>query len=245
VSEHPPLRAVLFDLDGTLYHQPPLRALMVLELATLFLRGSPASAQRTLRGLSVFRRVREELRRVERDTPLERLQYEAAARRAGVPAAELEAWAHEWIEERPLKHLRRCRRRGLVELLDGLRDRGLRTGVFSDHPVRSKLQALGVADAMELQLCATDDEIDAFKPDPRGFQRACELWGLEPAQVLYVGDRVEIDGAGAARAGMPCAILGRSPTLIGRGDAATRATDDPIRVSSLSELLHGIDRRRA
>jgi HAD superfamily hydrolase (TIGR01549 family) len=245
VNEHPPLRAVLFDLDGTLYHQLPLRALMVLELATLFLRSSPAAAQRTIRGLSVFRRVREELRRVERDTPLERLQYEAAAERAGVPAAELEAWAHEWIEERPLKHLRRCRRRGLTELLNGLRERGLRTGVFSDHPVRSKLQALGVADAMELQLCATDDEIDAFKPDPRGFQRACQIWGLEPAQVLYVGDRVEIDGAGAARAGMPCAILERSPTLLRRGAAAIRATDDPIRVSSLSELLHGIDRRRA
>lgn len=245
MSDHPPLRAVLFDLDGTLYHQPPLRALMVLELATLFLRGSPAAAQRTLRGLSAFRRVREELRGVERDTPLERLQYEAAAQRAGVPVAELEGWAHEWIEERPLKHLHRCRRRGLVDLLDSLRDRGLRAGVFSDHPVRSKLQALGVSDAMEPQLCATDDEIDAFKPHPRGFQRACELWGLEPAQVLYVGDRVEIDGAGAARAGMPCAILERSPTLLRRGAAAIRATGDPVRVSSLSELLHGIDRRRA
>ena len=45
MSEHPPLRAVLFDLDGTLYHQPPLRALMVLELATLLVRGSPALGQ--------------------------------------------------------------------------------------------------------------------------------------------------------------------------------------------------------
>ena len=245
MSEHPPLRAVLFDLDGTLYHQPPLRALMALELATLFLRSSPAAAQRTIRGLAVFRRLREELRQAERDTPLERLQYEAAAQRAGLPVAQLEACAREWIEERPLKHLRRCRRRGLVDLLDGLRDRGLRTGVFSDHPVRSKLRALGVAEAMELQLCATDAEIDAFKPDPRGFQRACELWGLEPAQVLYVGDRVEIDGAGAARAGMPCAILERRPTLLRRGGASIRATDDPIRVPSFSELIHGIDRRRA
>jgi HAD superfamily hydrolase (TIGR01549 family) len=245
VSEHRPLRAVLFDLDGTLYHQAPLRALMALELATLFLRGSPAAASRTIRALAAFRRVREELRQAEPDTPLERLQYEAAARRAGVPVAELEAWAREWIDERPLKYLRRCRRRGLPDLLDGLRDRGLRTGVFSDHPVRSKLRALGVAQAMELQLCATDAEIDAFKPDPRGFQRACRLWGLEPAQVLYVGDRVEIDGAGAARAGMPCAILERRSTLPRRGGASIHATDDPVRVPSLSELIHGIDRRRA
>ena len=54
----------------------------------------------------------------------------------------------------------------------------------------------------------SDPEIDAFKPSPRGFLRACELWDLEPADVLFVGDRPEVDAAGAAAAGMPCVIIG-------------------------------------
>jgi FMN phosphatase YigB (HAD superfamily) len=37
---------------------------------------------------------------------------------------------------------------------------------------------------------------------------ACEVWRLAPSDVLYVGDRADIDARGAAVIGMPCAILG-------------------------------------
>jgi FMN phosphatase YigB (HAD superfamily) len=33
------------------------------------------------------------------------------------------------------------------------------------------------------------------------------MWQLPPDEVLYLGDCLEIDGAGAAAAGMPCAII--------------------------------------
>jgi FMN phosphatase YigB (HAD superfamily) len=69
------------------------------------------------------------------------------------------------------------------------------------------LHALGLAPAVSLTLCATDPDINAFKPHPKGFLRACTLWGVPPEQVLYVGDRPEVDAVGAAAAGMPCAIL--------------------------------------
>jgi phosphoglycolate phosphatase-like HAD superfamily hydrolase len=41
-----PIRAVLFDLDGTLYRQAPLRALMALELFALPLLFNPTRAPR-------------------------------------------------------------------------------------------------------------------------------------------------------------------------------------------------------
>jgi FMN phosphatase YigB (HAD superfamily) len=91
-----PIRAVLFDLDGTLYHREPLRILMALELAALPLRGSPAGAQRTWKALGVFRRVREELRELgAAEAPLERLQFELAAARAQMEVGELEAAVSE------------------------------------------------------------------------------------------------------------------------------------------------------
>jgi len=230
-------RALLFDLDGTLYRQPPLRLRMAVELLASPLRG-PRAALRAARGVSVFRRTREELR--GETGGLERLQYARAAERAGVDAAQLEEWVREWIHERPLRHLRRLRAAGLVELLDALAARGVRAGIFSDYPAHAKLDALGVGGRFDPVLCATDREIDAFKPDPRGFLRACDLWGLAPAEVLYVGDRADVDAAGARRAGMPCVLVGGSPTLPAVGDDSTHV----FAVRSLAEIVDAIDRDR-
>ena len=229
-------RALLFDVDGTLYRQPPLRLRMAAELLVSPLRG-PLEALRAARGVAVFRRMREELRDEEGD--LERLQYTRAAERVGVDAAQLEAWVREWIDERPLRHLRRLRAPGLVELLDVLSERGIRAGIFSDYPARAKLEALGVGDRFDPVLCATDREIDAFKPNPRGFLRACESWGLAPADVLYVGDRADVDAEGSRRARMPCVLVGGSPTLPAVGDDSTHV----FAVRSLAEIVDAIDRR--
>jgi len=81
--------------------------------------------------------------------------------------------------------------------------------VLSDYPTESKLRALGLAGRFSPVVCATDPDVDAFKPSPRGFLRACELWGLPPRDVLMIGDRTDVDAAGAIAAGMPCVIIGR------------------------------------
>ena len=115
----------------------------------------------------------------------------------------------EWMFQRPLKHLARVRRRGVVDLLSRLRDRDVRIGALSDYPTDAKLDALGVAEFFSLGLSTTDPAINAFKPHPKGFRHACLQWGLSPQEVLYVGDRQEVDGNGAAAAGIRCAIIGR------------------------------------
>jgi FMN phosphatase YigB (HAD superfamily) len=111
------------------------------------------------------------------------------ARRAGNDQVQIESVVIEWIHQRPLKYLRLCRRRGLEAFLTFLESKGIQVGVFSDYPVLDKLQALGLAERMSLALCATDPEINAFKPHPKGFLHACALWGLPPEEVLYIGDR--------------------------------------------------------
>jgi HAD superfamily hydrolase (TIGR01549 family) len=244
------VRAVLFDVDGTLYHQAPLRLCMALELAALPVRGptasrdsrdtpgAPESARRTWRALRTFRRVREELRdQGAADAPLVRLQFQRAAERLQMEVEELEAEVSEWIFRRPLRHLRRCRRGGADRLLDYLASRGIPAGVFSDYPAREKLEALGLAEKISLVACATDPEINAFKPAPRGFLWSCQRWGIEPSEVLYVGDRVEVDALGAANVGMPCAILSRRLGLAPQGTPPVRFT----RFTSFSGLQHAID----
>ena len=204
------IRAVLFDLDGTLYRQKPLRARMLRQLALLPLKTLSLRKTRfVLDSIRVFRKVREELRERGRpDESLDALQYSAPAEKLGCEPGELRSVVEEWMHRRPLPYLARCRFPHLEALLRALSATGKRAGVFSDYPPADKLQALGISGFFDLSLCATDPEINAFKPHPRGFLRACELWQLEPAQVLYVGDRPDVDAAGAAAAGMACAILG-------------------------------------
>lgn len=223
------VRAVLMDLDGTLYHQGPLRRRMARELLGMPLRAGPRTAARTLRRLRAFRSVREELRGLGRAAePLEEVQYAEPARRLRDDPGELRATVLEWMHRRPLRHLLACSRPELAGFLEAAERRGLELGVFSDYPADEKLVALGLQGRFSLSLCATQPEINAFKPHPRGFERACELWNLEPREVLYVGDRPEVDGAGARAAGMAVWIVGDD------------GNDDYPRAADLSEVRRAI-----
>jgi FMN phosphatase YigB (HAD superfamily) len=124
------IRAVLLDLDGTLYHQTPLRAAMACELAIVpgVSRGI-GLARSTWNVLRTFRRVREELRALgHASDPLEVLQYTATAERLAMDAARVRAIVGEWIHTRPLRHLRRARRAGVASVLESLDRSGLEVG---------------------------------------------------------------------------------------------------------------------
>src|SRR5262249_25243118 len=132
------IKAVLFDLDGTLYQQRRMRTLMAMELSTLLLAG-PRSARRRLRALAAYRHAQEALRAPSADLITPRTQVEWAAERAGLTVAEVELIVNEWMFERPLKYLSWCRAPGLSELLSFL-DRGsVCAGVLSDYPAEAKL----------------------------------------------------------------------------------------------------------
>ena len=187
---------------------------MLVELCTVPIRRlAPREGLATIRRLQCFRKLREDLRGLgQPDEALEELQYSRPAEKLGESPETLRASVREWMLERPLRHLAGHRRPGTRELFDTARTHGIEVGVYSDYPADRKLDALGLADGVSLTLCATDPEINAFKPHPAGFLRACEHWGFEPAEVLYVGDRAEVDHAGATAAGMPCALVGESST---------------------------------
>ncbi len=205
-------RGVVFDVDGTLYHQGLLRACMAVELTASVLtlsNGRRREALTVWRQLAVFRRSREALKGIAAGPEsLERLQYEQPAQQLGCPPLELESVVTEWMQVRPLRYLSYCRRRGLIGFLQRLVERGCRVAVLSDYPAVAKLKALGIEGYVHVALSATDAGVNALKPHPRGFLRVCEAMGLRPADVLYVGDRADVDLVGARSAGMRCALIG-------------------------------------
>jgi putative hydrolase of the HAD superfamily len=92
-----------------------------------------------------------------------------------------------------------------------------------------KLRALGVHDRFETVLCAA--ELGVSKPEAGAFLAACEALGLAPHQVAYVGDHPEIDGRGAADAGLLSVWIDRSGARTGADAPAGRH-----RIVSLAEL---------
>ena len=185
---------------------------MELALAPL-VTGRPVASLRAIKVLREYRRCHEELRTRTVRGSVAALQLLRTAQRAGVTVDEAAAIVEDWMVRRPLRHLPRYRRAGLMGTLEQLRQAGVALGVLSDYPAASKLEALGVADYFSLTLCTTDEGINALKPRPEGFLAACQRWGLTPEEILYVGDRPEVDGAGALAAGLRCAIIS------GRGSA--------------------------
>ncbi|MEU0739433.1 HAD family hydrolase [Streptomyces sp. NPDC006134] len=100
----------------------------------------------------------------------------------------------------------------------------------SSLPVQDrKLRVLGVRDRFETLLCAA--ELGVSKPEAAAFLAACDALGLAPHEVAYVGDHPEIDGRGAADAGLLSVWIDRG---------GTRATLDPPagprRIATLAEL---------
>ena len=228
-------KAVLLDVDGTLYRQAPVRLRMGLEMVRFFLETlSPIKLIRLIRSILYFRRSRERLRTIGRpSSSLEELQYSEPARELGEEVARLRNTVLEWMLQRPLRHVAKARRRGVSRFLRLLEARDIKAGAFSDYPVMDKLKALHLDDHFSVTLCATDSEINAFKPHPAGFLRACEIWNVNPSEVLYIGDRPEVDAAGAQAAGMPCVIIG-----------AKNGADGYCGVRSFDELCHALENSR-
>ncbi|WP_189304345.1 HAD family hydrolase [Streptomyces cinerochromogenes] len=92
-----------------------------------------------------------------------------------------------------------------------------------------KLRTLGLLDRFESVLCAA--ELGVSKPEPGAFLASCEALGLPPHEVAYVGDHPEIDGRGAAEAGL-------LSVWIDRGTGVVQAVGEVVcrRISTLAEL---------
>lgn len=93
---------------------------------------------------------------------------------------------------------------------------------------RRKLARLGI---LERFACVVvSDECGWAKPDPRIFERACELAGIVAPDVIHVGDRNDVDVLGATRAGLRAAWLDR------HGAAIAKSSHDVAHLTTLAEL---------
>ncbi|MCG6892160.1 MAG: HAD family hydrolase [Desulfobacteraceae bacterium] len=228
------IEGIVFDVDGTLYHALPLRLGMTALLAAAMLT-NPLTMMEKLKIIRCFRKAQEVLRSAGTASSgsCDR-QILLAAKMAAVSSEMVTDVVSEWFYKRPLPLLPRCRRRGLQEVFRRLQGQGLTLGVFSDYPAEEKIEALGIAQWVSVLVSSCDPDVSGFKPHSTGFVTAAKKMGIDPERILYVGDRPEVDGKGAAAAGMEVAILDR-------GGLFSRDHSYPA-VNSLKEIVEVVNR---
>lgn len=190
-------KAVIFDLDGTLYDQPKLRKRMLIEMFRRCI-GNPSSIRDAMI-VSHFRKARED-HSASMEPGIERLQFEWGAQRAKVSTERVQRVVMDWIFDRPLKYMADCRFAGVGELFFALKEAGMRIGIFSDYPARDKMDALGLQ--ADVLVSATDPDVDRLKPDPRGLLVAASRLGVAIRECILIGDRNDKDGESARLVGM-------------------------------------------
>jgi len=119
-----------------------------------------------------------------------------------------------------------------VPAVADLQERGYRVAVVANQPASrtAELRAIGVS----AEVMAMSGELGVHKPSPAFFQRTLALLGSpDPADVAYVGDRIDNDVLPAAAAGMRAVWIRRGPWGVIPRVAPPEAT---LVVDSLEEL---------
>ncbi|RDI36455.1 HAD family hydrolase [Falsibacillus pallidus] len=91
----------------------------------------------------------------------------------------------------------------LIEMLDGLKAAGHKLGLITNGFERmqmSNIQALGIADYFDCILISEREGIK--KPDSMIFQKALKVLGTDPAESIYIGDHPDNDMKAAKAVGM-------------------------------------------
>ena len=80
---------------------------------------------------------------------------------------------------------------------------------------REKIGVLGIA--RHFQTVVISGEVGYRKPDPRIFHYALDVFGVRADEALFVGDRLDVDIAGAKAAGMKAVWFNHWGGVIDRG----------------------------
>ncbi len=239
------IRAVIFDLDGTLVQTESLKALSYAR-AVQALAPEPIPESAVVRAFKVVvGRSRQEVA----EYLLEKFDVAEPARRE---MQQLGVWApwqalvqirltiyQQMLEDPQLLQQYRCPYN--VGLLQAVRERGLKTGLATMsycRQARKVLEFLGIDDAFDF--VATRDDVEHGKPDPEIYRLVARQLGVPPQTCLVIEDSPAGIRA-ALDAGMRCIAVTTDMTREAVHKSglleARSIVDDPRDLQSVADVF--------
>ncbi|HEX2787694.1 MAG TPA: HAD family hydrolase [Ignavibacteria bacterium] len=224
------IKAVVFDVDGTLYNETKLRRYVLWMIFVNFLK-SPIRTYKYLKIVLSYRKFHEHLRFDAKTKNKFKAQVQITADKFGMNYDDVYKIINEWIHIKPLPFISKSKYKDLDSVIAWLKKNNFRIGLLSDYPCMRKAEALGIKDDMDLIKCSTDEDIDFLKPSSLGFTRVAQILNLQPQEIAYVGDRSHIDMVGAIDANFVPVLLHKK-----------ESSDKFYTINTLSELIPLIEK---
>jgi putative hydrolase of the HAD superfamily len=202
------VKAIAFDIDGTLY--PDWR---------LYIRLVP----HVIKHLSFFRaysRVRKQLRKTAPLPDFFEYQGRLLAEQLHCNPAEAKGLIDSIIYKGLQPHFSKIKPFAhSVRTIQAFKGAGYKIAILSDFPPEQKGALWGIAALCDVMLGS--EEIGALKPSKYAFGMLSGALGVSAEEILYVGNNISADIRGACDAGMKTAyrmplwrqILGKKPVI--------------------------------
>jgi FMN phosphatase YigB (HAD superfamily) len=204
----PMIRAVFFDLDGTLRHNLPSGGEFFADYAAqLGVRAAPEDRLRVVRWEHSYWANSAELKADKQMYAEEKAFWNHYAARQlaalGASDQEVEILAPKVMEYMVASYKpKSVVPQDAMRVLPMLKEGGYTLAVISNREwsYQKELESLGLASFFELAVAG--GEIRMWKPEPYIFAHTCERLGIDPGEAAYVGDNYFADVVGARRAGL-------------------------------------------
>lgn len=203
------VKAIFFDLDGTLRHSVPSGGDVFSEYArSLGLHINPEDRIRAVRWEHLYWASSADLRDdlLAHSGETEKFWIEYSRRRlialGAAPTNAMELAPKVSIHMGEVYRPQSIVPEDVRETLNGLKQAGYFMAVLSnrDKPFQDVLINHGISDFFSFSLAG--GEVDSYKPNTGLFEHALQRAGLAPNEAVYVGDNYFADVVGSRRAGL-------------------------------------------
>jgi len=203
------LKAIFFDLDGTLRHSVPSGGEVFTDyVVTLGLQVNNEARLRALRWEHLYWAnsvdLRDDLLAHSGETEKFWIEY---SRRRLIALGASEEWAVEFAPKTSVHMGEFYKPESIVpedvrRTLPQLKEAGYILGVISnrDKPFHDVLQEHGIGEFFDFSMAA--GEVNVWKPDPGIFEHGLRRVNLSAREVMYVGDNYYADVVGSRSAGL-------------------------------------------
>jgi putative hydrolase of the HAD superfamily len=218
-------RAIIFDLDDTLY---PERAFVVSGL------NAAATWVSTRVGVAPDRCAGELVELF--DAGVRGTTFDIWLNRAGLPRELMPGMVSAYRVHIPMLNLYE----DVIPTFMSFRDKGLSFGLLTDGYAdvqNRKITSLNIRSWFHAITLSDELGRHCWKPSPVPFQRTLDRLGVVCGEAVYVADNPEKDFLGARAAGLKSIRLRRPGGLYAAREPATTEAEPDAEVSSLSETV--------